>query len=67
MKYYVNQNSQSNGDHEVHTYVCTHGPDLENRQYLGEYYGCGPAVTEAKRYYALADGCFYCCNPCHKS
>lgn len=67
MRYYVNKNSQANGDHEVHTYNCTHGPNEENRQYLGEYVSCGPAVTEAKRYYWKSNGCYYCANACHTS
>lgn len=66
MRYYVNTNAQPNGDHEVHTYVCTHGPAEWNRKYLGEYTSCGPAVTEARKTYRTADGCYYCCNACHK-
>ena len=65
MRYYVNRNAQPNGDHEVHTLTCTHGPLEANRLYVGEYMSCGPAVAEAKRHYRRSNGCYYCSNPCH--
>ncbi len=65
--YYVNMNSQSNGDHEVHKTGCSHMPNPENRKYLGDFTSCGPAVTEAKKYYAQSNGCYYCSNACHTS
>jgi hypothetical protein len=64
-KYYVNRNAQDNGDHEVHVPSCSFLPDAENRLFLGEFSSCGPAVTEAKKYYSQSNGCFYCCNACH--
>jgi hypothetical protein len=64
-KHYVNKNAQGNGDHEVHKTGCSWLPQVENRTYLGDFYSCSPAVTEAKRYYAQVNGCYYCCNPCH--
>lgn len=65
MRYYVNKNSQSDGYHEVHTYNCNHGPDSENRLYLGEYSSCAPAVKEAKKHFTKSDGCYYCSGKCH--
>jgi hypothetical protein len=65
--YYVNQNAQLGGDHEVHVYGCSFMPAVENRFYLGEFVSCQPAVTEAKRYYWQSNGCFFCCNSCHTS
>lgn len=65
MRYYVNRNAQPNGDHEVHTYNCTHGPLEHNRQYLGEFTSCAPAVREAKRYYTQSNGCYYCSPECN--
>lgn len=67
MRYYVNQNAQPNGDHEVHTYTCTHGPAEHNRTYLGEYDSCRPAVAKAKTIYWKSNGCYYCSNACHTS
>ena len=64
-RYYVNKNSQSNGDHEVHMTGCSWMPKTENRIYLGEFASCSPAVKEAKRYYTKVNGCYYCCSACH--
>jgi hypothetical protein len=67
VRYYVNRNAQANGDHEVHQQTCTQGPAVENRQFLGDFASCGPAVREAKRTYPTANGCFYCSTACHTS
>ncbi len=64
-KYYVNKNAQSNADHEVHEEGCAFLPNSENRKYLGSYVNCRDAVKEAKKSYVNADGCYYCCKPCH--
>jgi hypothetical protein len=64
-KYYVNQNAQSNGDHEVHTAGCIFLPILANRKYLGEFSNCKLAVTEAKKTYPKSNGCKSCSNDCH--
>lgn len=64
-KYYVNKNAQANGDHEVHHEDCVYLPQPANRQYLGEFYSCEAAVTEAKRYYSQSNGCRTCSNKCH--
>ncbi|GLO60938.1 hypothetical protein MACH09_14460 [Vibrio sp. MACH09] len=48
-RYYVNKNSQANGDHEVHKQGCSHMPLEHNRLYLGDFVGCTPAVKEAKK------------------
>ena len=64
-KYYANKNSQSNGDHEVHTTGCSFMPAEHNRQYLGTFVSCRGAVQEAKKYFPRSNGCFYCSNECH--
>ncbi len=65
VRYYVNKNAQSDGYHEVHTQSCIHGPDLDNRLYLGDFSNCAPAVKEAKKHYSKSDGCYYCSPNCH--
>lgn len=65
MRYYVNRNAQSNGDHEVHTSECSRLPDATNRLFLGTFSSCGPAVTEAKKTYPKSNGCYYCSKACH--
>ena len=62
-KYYVNNNAQSNGDHEVHREDCVYLP--QNKTYLGAFSNCKPAVEEAKRYHKQVNGCKTCSNECH--
>lgn len=63
--YYVNQQVQANGDHEVHVPGCTFFPNPENRIYLGTFLECRSAVAAARRYYYQVNGCFYCLRACH--
>ena len=65
MKYYVNMNAQSTGEHEVHREDCSHIPNAENRKFLGNFDNCKDAVKKAKEYYSNVDGCYWCCKPCH--
>jgi hypothetical protein len=67
MYYYMNKNSQSNGDYEVHTAECAHLPKPENQLYLGNFDNCRDALAKARKYEWEADGCAYCCKPCHTS
>lgn len=61
--YYVNNNAQSNGDHEVHKGTCTWLP--ENRQYLGQFGTCHEAVRVARTIHRQSNGCYWCSNACH--
>lgn len=64
--YYVNKRAQSNGDHEVHESDCRELPSPENREYLGLFYNCHEAVSEARRRgYRKVDGCKICSKECH--
>jgi len=63
--YYVNDNAQANGDHEVHTDTCTFLPDPANRTYLGYFATCQEAVIEAKKKHRQSNGCYFCSRPCH--
>lgn len=67
MRFYVNKNAQPNGDHEVHRATCSWLPDVENRQYLGEFSTSQEAVRAAKKHYNHVDGCAYCCPESHTS
>jgi len=65
-RFCVNENAQSNGDHEVHeTNNCAHAPDAENQKDLGFHDDCKSAVKEAKESFSQSNGCYYCCEPCH--
>lgn len=65
--FYINKNQQANGDHEVHTTICTHPPVQENKVSLGYFDYCWQAVAEAKRKWpnVRINGCYYCAKPCH--
>jgi hypothetical protein len=68
MKHYVHTTTDNQGDHEVHEEGCPHMPSLNNRVFLGDYSSCTPAVAETKRRgYSRANGCYWCCRPCHTS
>lgn len=64
--YRVNNNSQKNGDHEVHKFGCRYWPRT-NYINLGDHPNCHSAVREAKKYYSKANGCYYCSRACHTS
>jgi len=64
-RYYVNQNAQNNGDHEVHKDGCSYMPDNENRIYLGNFDNCADAVREAKKRYSKSNGCYFCSKECN--
>lgn len=63
--YYVNRNSQLNGDHEVHTQNCLWMPSANNAIHLGDHHSCVSAVSAARRYYSQVNGCIHCSNYCH--
>lgn len=66
-KYYLNNNSQVNGDHEVHKEGCYWLSQATSMKYLGLHNGCSSAVKEAKKTYAKANGCKTCSVECHTS
>ena len=63
--YYVNMNSQANGDHEVHRLGCSWLPEQHNRIYLGDFVSCALAVRAARQYFWQVNGCYYCSYICH--
>lgn len=65
--YYVNNNAQNNGDHEVHISSCSYLSQIVSKTYLGEFSSCVGAVKKAKETYRQSNGCYYCCNACHTS
>lgn len=66
--FYLNNNAQYNGDHEVHTRTCTYFPT--DYSYIGDYSNCHEAVLAAKSQFpskSRINGCFFCSRPCHTS
>lgn len=48
--FYVDKNTQDNGDHEIHTASCSHSPGLKNCDALGYHTACSTALDAAKKY-----------------
>lgn len=63
--YYVNNEAQANGDHEVHKLGCSFIP--WDTTLLGQFSNCAEAIEEAKKSFRHPIGCFYCSNKCHTS
>jgi hypothetical protein len=63
-----NVNPDQKGFHEVHRENCSYLPAIENRKKIGRFSSCKLAILIAKLEYLTDkfDGCFYCCNECHK-
>ncbi|MDC9521925.1 hypothetical protein PSH55_12475 [Pseudoalteromonas sp. Angola-31] len=61
--YYVNNNSQTTGEHEVHKNGCNFMPS--NKAELGMHSTCSSAVQKAKDIYSNVDGCMFCIPNCH--
>ena len=66
-KYYVNNTSQSNGDHEVHKTGCYWLGLIVSKTDLGYHSNCSSAVGKAKTYYRQSNGCKTCSPFCHTS
>lgn len=64
-RYYVNDNAQSNGDHEVHVSNCIWFDKIKSYTYVGDFNGCRAAVEQAKKIYARSNGCSTCSSVCH--
>ena len=63
--YFVNENAQLGGEHEVHRATCGRLPALGNRKCLGFFENSKDALREARKYYSNVDGCYYCCPESH--
>lgn len=66
MRYYVNDNAQSSGEHEVHKSGCSWLELVTSKTYLGDFTNCKSAVAKAAKIYTNVDGCAKCCPSCHK-
>jgi hypothetical protein len=66
-EFYVNRNAQITGEHEVHQKdACPYPPDLANRVGVGWHASCHGAILAATSIYSSVDGCYWCCNTCHR-
>ena len=63
--YYVNENADDEGDHEVHKTDCYWLTLVTDSSYVGDFSTCDDAVAEARKKYATANGCEHCSEECH--
>lgn len=64
-EYYVNKDS--NGKYNVHLENCKYIHQIESNKinYIGLHPTCHGAIIRARKTFPNADGCYYCCEPCH--
>ena len=63
--YYVSQEPEDDGGHEVHRDTCYRLPVM--RQYLGLHASCEQAVAKAREQYQRAVGCRLCAYECRRA
>ena len=63
--YYVNDNDQPTGEHEVHASWCRYVEEMASKTYLGIFSSSDEAVQKAKTIYYNSDGCANCCPLSH--
>lgn len=65
--YYYNKNTDSKGNHEVHSSDCNYLPSELNRVLIGYEVDCQSAIARAKRDTGKTnfDGCYFCSRTCH--
>lgn len=59
-KYYVTDNEQADGYHEVHVQGCTRLKQAVSVTQLGVLPSYGQALSKAKEIYGQVKGCFFC-------
>ncbi len=66
-KYYLNNNAQTTGEHEVHEEDCAWLKLIESKTDLGYCYDCHEALRKARilKPFWDIDGCKYCCPKCN--
>ncbi|QZT37387.1 hypothetical protein K5X82_00495 [Halosquirtibacter xylanolyticus] len=60
--YYINNQYQSEGVHEVHTADCPFLPGSIDRRYIGAYKNVDMAIHNAQSEYSHVESCAYCCK-----
>ena len=66
--YICNKIADDKGRHEIHVQNCSWGPSRTNTLQVGWFSNCRTAISsmESQNPYHKFDGCYYCCNECHK-
>lgn len=63
--YYVNNNAQKTGEHEVHADGCLWLAVMDSKTSLGWHESCRTAVVAARQHFLKVDGCATCSPACH--
>ena len=63
--YYVNDESEPNGDHEVHHEGCRGIATTDDITHVGDHPSCHGAVVAASRFFPRVNGCAHCSPECH--
>ena len=63
--YYVNNNPQPTGEHEVHLEGCYWLNLAISKTSLGPHSSCASALIAARSFYSNVHGCAFCCPECH--
>lgn len=63
--FYVNDNPQSTGEHEVHQTGCVWLTKVKSKTGLGQHQSCHEALKAAAHIYTNVDGCATCSPDCH--
>jgi hypothetical protein len=63
--YYVSEEPEDDGQHEVHRDTCYRLPVL--RKYIGLHANCAEAVARARQHYEGAVGCRLCSYECRSA
>lgn len=67
-RYYLNTNTDKNGNHEVHQKGCYWLTLVADPVNLGDHLNCHHALMAARLLgYANVDGCAHCSPDCHSS
>ncbi|SFK59058.1 hypothetical protein SAMN04487936_12021 [Halobacillus dabanensis] len=64
-QYFVNQNQQVEGQHEIHVEGCEFLPFEKNLLELGGHTDCSSAIGVARSTFEEVNGCKHCCPDCH--
>lgn len=66
-EYYLKQEPDKDGFHELHHIICPFVEDADLSQwiYVGRFNSCHKALAAAKYHFATADGCRRCASSCH--
>jgi hypothetical protein len=61
-KYYLENDENTNGEHEIHMISCNYKSKIDNLIFIGLFTECKYALLEAQEIFKRVNGCSFCCN-----